>query len=147
LVTLQVKNVGSSIVRVTQEGTCIKINPLRSDAESSEVESFERENTQVFPVLRRYLVADEDTIVDKVDEVEPGAAINEQQLFLVSADPTRKFEVELRVEVIRGAWWIPGRLVPRERKDKPVWMPDRWIVSRKFSAVAIPVEASSTAAK
>src|SRR5258706_15622380 len=116
LVTIQVKNVGSSIVKITQEGTCIKMNPLRSDVESSEIKSLERENTNLFPVLRRYLVSvgKPKPIVDNVDEVEPGAAINEQQLFLMPADLARDFELELRVAAIRGAWWIPAKLVPRD---------------------------------
>ena len=139
LVTMQVKNVGSSIVRVTQDGTCLKVTPLLGNNEGSGDNNLKRQVTKPLPVLKRYLVSSRKTIVTDVQEIEPSAAINEQQLIPITDERTRDFELELRINVIRGAWWLPVKWVPEARKDKKWWVPGRWIIIRKFSAIAIPV--------
>src|SRR6266480_3735454 len=131
LVTVQVKNVGSSIVKIKQKGTCLKMNPLRSEVESFSIQGLKREATELFPVaklfpvLKRYLVLANKTVKSPIPDIEPGTAHNEQHLFLLPASQTDNFEIELRVKTIR--WWIPAKWIASGWTDKSSWIPDRWI--------------------
>jgi hypothetical protein len=127
LVKMQVKNVGASIVQITDVGTCLKVTPLRRDADSIR-EGFIRETTQFFSVLKRYTVGKRQCYEMVISSIEPGTAIKEQKLLDVRADRYDHLELELRVVALPRKWWIFGKLLPK-----------RWFRSRSFSAVALPV--------
>ncbi len=116
LATLQVKNVGSSIVRIDPGPTGLKLTPLRAKAGASEPESLirEEEQTTAFSVLDKHIIRRRTTengleVVEveekKIKAIEPGVAVNEQKLIFVPHDKHDAFALELRIGGLSGRWW------------------------------------------
>lgn len=139
LVTMQVKNVGSSRVWIEQRGTGLKVNRLRPIYPSLERNELTRESTKVFKVLKRYTVDKKNALhVADILAVEPGAAHLEQKVIIISEEQYPDLELELRVVAKRQSWWVPQRLIEMQKIKELIgekWKPRSW------SAIAIPVEA------
>jgi hypothetical protein len=123
-IKMQVKNVGSSIAQIVEDGTCLKLTPLRQDVDSSP-EGLAREDATILDVLKRYTVIDGVQEETSINAIEPGTAINEEKLILLFGENYAQFELELRVVALRG------KLVRR-------FIPDEWLTNRSWSVVAIP---------
>jgi hypothetical protein len=124
LVKMHVKNVGSSIAQIVEDGSCLKVTPLRQDLDSSP-EGLSREEAKILDILKRYTVIEGVQQETSINAIEPGTAINEEKLILLSGEKHEQFELELRVVALRG------KLIRR-------FIPDEWLTNRSWSVVAIP---------
>jgi hypothetical protein len=125
LVTLQVKNVGSSIVQLRSRGTGLKLVSLVNDAEIEIANPSEKKIT-AFTVLEKDIIHDQDAAAERsIKNIEPGTAINEQKLIVVNTNKYNAFRLELKV------FAFGGKLFGRR-------LPDRY-----WRAIAIAVAADS----
>lgn len=123
LVTMQVKNVGSSIVRIKQEGTVLEVTRL-SPKNPSTILKAPDEATELFDILKRYpLKEGGGRRVRGIDKIEPGTAVMEQKLIRIPEDHYPDLEIELRVCTQRPfgmLWWFLSKtkeLLKKLRKE------------------------------
>ena len=113
LVSIQVKNVGSSIVQLRERGTGLKVVSLQAGPAASEVANLIEKETTAFPVLEKDIIDEKDTTTDKsIKNIEPGTSINEQKLVVVNMAKYNAFRLELKVFAFGGRlFWskLPDR--------------------------------------
>jgi hypothetical protein len=98
LVTMQVKNVGSSIVQLRAKGTGLKVVSLQADDPVLEAANLIERETNGFPVLEKNIIAEKETRSERLTKnIEPGTAVNEQKLIAVSPSQYDAFRLELKV--------------------------------------------------
>jgi hypothetical protein len=112
LVTIQVSNVGSSIVQLRSRGTGLKVVALQADSAEFEITNPVERKTTAFPVLEKDFVNEKDAAAQRsMKNIEPGTAINEQKLIVVNTNKYNAFRLELKV------FAFGGRLLGRELPD------------------------------
>ena len=102
-VKAQVENVGSSIARIKEKGTALKIETLQAFGDIDSVMDLAVENETAFPIFN--------IAKGKSIEIEPSTTIYYEELIEVPKDKNDAFRLELRVSAIRG-----GFLSRRDRK-------------------------------
>jgi hypothetical protein len=98
LVTMQVKNVGSSIVQLRAKGTGLKVVSLQADEPVLEAANLVERETNGFSVLDKNIIAEKEPRSERsTKNIEPGTAVNEQKLIAVHASKYDAFRLELKV--------------------------------------------------
>lgn len=103
LVSMQVKNVGSSIVQLRARGTGLKVVSQQVGSAAPEISSLVDKATTAFPVLEKDIIDEKTTAADRnIKNIEPGTAINEQKLLAVNTARYNEFRLELKVFALGG---------------------------------------------
>ena len=99
LIRMQVKNVGSSIVKLRKEGSGVKIDSLYADSEAQKARELYKGDTTAFEIL-------EETLKNE-GVIEPGTAINEEKLIVVPMDRYNAYKIHLKVYAHGGSiFWL-----------------------------------------
>jgi hypothetical protein len=98
LVTMQVKNVGSSIVQLRAKGTGLKVVSLQADEPVLEAANLVDRETHGFSILEKNVIAESEVRSERlIKSIEPGTAVNEEKLIAVSGNQYDAFRLELQV--------------------------------------------------
>lgn len=95
-VNLQVDNVGSSIAKIKETGTALKVTSLHAGGDSSEAIYLKVVEVTAFPVF--------DLAEGEIRIIEPGTTIYSQELFEVPKNKYNAFRIELHVSTLPGNW-------------------------------------------
>jgi hypothetical protein len=103
LATMQVKNVGTSIVQLKARGTGLKITSLFANPGSAGAPSLAKGEPTAYPVLEKHAVSDSAAATTRqLRAIEPGTTICEQKLLTIPNDQAIAFQLELRVAAVSG---------------------------------------------
>jgi hypothetical protein len=100
VITMQARNIGSTIVKIKERGTGLIVTPLSGGGRVSGARSLIRGKATAFNVFEMH----------REKKIEPGIAIHQQMLVKVPSGEPSAYELELRVGAPRGtlwAWWRP----------------------------------------
>ena len=118
----QVENVGSSIARIKEKGTALKIESLQAFGDIDSVMDLTVEDETAFQI---FSIAKGQSIA-----IEPGTTIYYEELIEVPKDKYDAFRIELRVSAIRGGLsrrdrkWRAFAIVFKNNKDNAVKQPE-----------------------
>ena len=97
IASIQVENVGSSIARIKEKGTALKISSLRAFGDVSSSVDPTVEKATAFPIF--------EISKGKTMAIEPRTIIYSQEMIEVPMKEYDAFRVELRVSVVRGGFF------------------------------------------